>query len=331
MFTVNPEPAGKARVRMAIPKGSLEEGTLELLRRAGYEVKGVYRSYRPWINDPEISLKILRPQEIPVLVSEGRYDLGITGLDWVLESDCDVKVLLDLKYGFVKIVLAVPKWWNVESFDELLSEKIEKGAPLRISTEYIGLTTRFVVGSKVYKRFFGEKKPVIVTPWWRTGENEKVRIILSFGATEAKPPEDADAIVDNTSTGITLRENNLKVIETITTSTAVLIVNKKSFENPVKREKIMDIACLLRGAVEAKDKLHIFMNVKEENLRKLLSRLPALKSPTIAPLAVKGWYSVNTVIDRDEFLKVLSEIRKLAQGLVIYEPRQVVPLEEEGE
>jgi ATP phosphoribosyltransferase len=150
---------------------------------------------------------------------------------------------------------------------------------------------------------------------------------LSFGATEAKPPEVADAIVDVTETGTSLEQNNLKVIEVLLESTAFLIANKKSLQSE-RREKIFDIKAMLKGVVDGSNRIHIFVNVKRENLELLLKELPALKKPTVSPLADEGWYAVNTVIDKDSLFKVLPTIRRLAQGLVIHEPRQVLALEE---
>jgi len=167
-----------------------------------------------------------------------------------------------------------------------------------------------------------------VTPWWRRGENPKVSIYLSFGATEAKPPEDADAIIEVAETGSSLEQNDLKAIETVMESTAVLIANRDSLKDCLKREKIYDILTLLKGVVDGRKKLHIFVNVSKDKLPELLERLPALKRPTISPLSDKDWYSVNTVIEKDRFLQLLPILRKLAQGLVVYEPRQVLPLEE---
>jgi len=318
-----------ARVRFSIPKGSLWEGTYKILERAGYEISGYERSYKPAINDPGISLKILRPQEIPSFVSEGLIDVGITGEDWLSETNADVEVLLKLGYGKVRICFIVPKpWTHINSLSDLIKTFYERGKPLRISTEYLNITSKFIVDNEIYKKFFGDSEPVIITPWWKKGSNEMVRIMLSFGATEAKPPEDADAIVDVVETGITLERNDLKIIETIMESQAILIANKRSLTNPEKREKIYDILTLLKGVVEAKGKLHIFVNVKEENLRELLRRLPALKGPTISRLSKEGWYAINTVIDKQVFLQLLPTLRRLAQGLVVYEPKQVLPLEE---
>lgn len=317
------------KIRFALPKGSLAEASFEILERAGYLISGHERTYRPGINDPEIELKILRPQEIPISVGEGLQDIGITGLDWVRETHAQVEVLLNLEYGKVKIVVAVPKTWTtINSLSELLEVFKNKGRALRISTEYLNVSAEYVKANPLYPKFFKDSEPLIVTPWWRKGSNSNIRIFLSFGATEAKPPEDADAIIDVIETGRTLEQNNLKIIEEIMESTAVLVTNKNVLIDPWKREKIYDILNLLKGAVDGRKKLHIFVNVKEEDLNKLLSALPALKKPTISPLSEDGWFSVNTVIEKDYFLGLLPNLRRLAQGLVVYEPRQVLTLNE---
>ncbi len=317
------------KLNFVIPKGSLQEATLRLLRQAGYEVKGGARSYRPWINDPEINLKVLRPQEIPNLVEAGAHDIGITGLDWVRETSADVEVLSNLTYGKVKIVLAVPSHWTqINSLSDLIKSFLDAGKPIRIATEYINITLRHILENHEYQKRFYRTLPEVITPWYRYGENPNVKIILSFGATEAKPPEDAEAIIDNTETGTTLLSNNLKVIEEICQSQAVLIANKDALTHSWKKEKIKDVMTLIEGAVDARERLHLFMNVKGENLDKILKVLPALKKPTISPLAgEEGWYALNTVIHKDEFLKIIPHLRQLAQGIVVYEPRQVLPLE----
>lgn len=317
------------KISFLIPKGHLSEGTFRILERAGYVISGGERTYRPVINDPKIELKILRPQEIPVFVSEGLHDIGITGLDWLRETKADVEVLLNLEYARVKLVLAVPKsWTSINSLSSLLEEFNRSGKTLRISTEYLNISAEFLMADPTYKRLYGEREPLIVTPWWRKGENEKVAIYLSFGATEAKPPENADAIIDVMETGESLEQNNLKPIEVIMESTAILIANRDSLRDPEKREKIYDVLTLLKGVVDGRKKLHIFMNVHKNNLQSLLEKLPALKKPTIAPLSDESWYSVNTVIDKEQFIEILPILRRLAQGLVVYEPRQVLPLEE---
>lgn len=321
-----------AKIKFAIPKGSLEKDTLEILRRSGYIISGESRTYRPTMNDPDIELKILRPQEIPVLVAEGSNDIGITGRDWVLETGVNVATLLPLAYGQINMIVATPEaWTDVTSLSSLFQRFWKQGKIVRISTEYLNTTSHFVMNNEEYKKRFGKTEPLIVTPWLRTGANVNVTIILSFGATEAKPPEDAEAIVDVSETGSTLEQNNLKIIETMHQSEAVLIANRESLKNPEKEEKIRDVLTLLRGVVEGKEKIHIFVNVQEKNLKELVRSLPALKGPTVSELSAKGWYSVNTVIDRKDFIRILPTLRRLAQGLVVHEPRQILSLKEINE
>jgi len=317
------------KVKFAIPKGHLGDQTLKILERAGYTITGHDRTYRPGINDPGIELKVLRPQEIPTYVTEGMQDVGISGKDWVAENQADVEYLLDLEYAKVKLVIAVPKIWNqINSLTDLIQRSINDGTTLRISTEYLNASKEYIKANPLYVETYGPIDPVIVTPWWRIGENEKVVIYLSFGATEAKPPEDADAIIEVIETGTSLQQNGLKVIEEVMETSAVLIANRDALKDPEKSEKILDILTLLRGAVDAAKKLHIFMNVEKRNLDTLLKQLPALKRPTISELSDLDWFAVNTVIDKDKFMEILPTLRQLAQGLVLYEPRQVLPLEE---
>jgi len=317
------------KVRFVIPKGHLADATFQTLERAGYSISGGERTYRPSINDPKIELKILRPQEIPIFVSEGLQDVGITGLDWLRETCADVEMLLDLEYSWVQVAVAVPQsWTTINSVSDLIEQFAGENKTLRISTEYLNLSADYLKKNPSYRRIFGDGNPLVITPWLKKGENEKVAVYLSFGATEAKPPENADAIIEVIETGISLEQNDLKAIGTVMESTAVLIANRRSLKDPAKREKIYDILTLLRGVVDARKKLHIFVNVHKDNLRELLKSLPALKKPTIAPLSDKDWYSVNTVIENDRFLELLPALRRLAQGLVVYEPRQVLPFDE---
>ncbi|MHA1697766.1 MAG: ATP phosphoribosyltransferase, partial [Promethearchaeota archaeon] len=201
---------------------------------------------------------------------------------------------------------------------------------LRISTEYINLSLDFIMKSESYKKYYGNQRPKVITPWITYGDNDWVRIYLSFGATEAKPPEEVDAIIDNTQTGSTLKANSLKIVEGIDESSAVLIGNKSSLRDKWKSEKIKDVMTLLQGVVDAKKKLHIFMNIKDENIPKILGKLPALKKPTISKLIGKdseGWSAINTIIPKSEFIKMIPMLRRYAQGLVVYEPRQILSLE----
>jgi len=315
-------------IKFAIPKGSLEEATFKFLEQAWFSVHGKGRSYRVRVNDPDIYIKILRPQEIPTFVSNGLYDIGITGMDWVTEADADVKVLLDLEYGYVRLVYVIPKSMNYSSLSDMIECYAREGRVLRISTEYLNIASKYIRSNEAYKRLYKDKEPMLITPWFRNNGNSKVQILLSFGATEAKPPEDTDAIIDITETGTTLEQNNLKPIESIMESTALLIANKDSLREPKKKEKIYDVLALLKGVVDGRKKLHLFMNVREDNLKELLAQLPALKRPTVSNLSESGWYAVNTVIDKDEFVRILPMLRRLAQGIVVHEPRQILPIEE---
>ncbi len=315
-------------VRMAIPKGSLEEDTFSFLRQSGINVYGASRSYRPRVDYKGLSVKILRPQEIPVLVQEGTYDLGISGRDWVRENRADVEVLLDLEYGKVRLVLAAPINSDIKSFEDLV--ELSRERPVRISTEYLNLASDWITSKESYRKVYDEP-PTLITPWYRVKGNDRFKLILSFGATEAKPPEDADAIIDNTATGTTLARNGLGIIEEICESSAVLIANKNSLKDPEKVEIIKDVYALFRGVVFARKNVHVFMNVKEENLQELISILPALKGPTVSPLSKEGWYAVNTVIEKGKLLELMPKLRRLAQGLVVTDPRQVLLLEDVDE
>ncbi|PWU81799.1 MAG: ATP phosphoribosyltransferase [Candidatus Nitrosopolaris wilkensis] len=315
-------------VKFAIPKGSIEEATFKILEQAWQSISGRGRTYRVKLSDPEIEVKVLRPQEIPTYVQEGFYDVGITGKDWVREAKADITTLLDLEYGKVKQVIAVPESFAVEDLTGLIEEFAAKKKPLRISSEYLTTTSAHFKSNQAYQKHFGKLDPMIITPWLRVGENKNVQIFLSFGATEAKPPEDVDAIFDITETGTTLGQNNLKIIDVVMESSAVVVANRGALRNTKKREKISDMIALLRGVVEARKKLHIFVNVKKENLDHLLKNMPALKKPTISELSEQGWYGVNTIIDKNEFIKLVPMMRKIAQGLVVMEPRQILPLDE---
>jgi ATP phosphoribosyltransferase len=236
----------KNRLNIVLPKGSLQLNTLKLFQMAGYEITGYNitdRSYTPEVrNDEHLAVKVSRPQEIPIHVEEGAYDIGITGLDWVKETEADVEQVLDLKYGWIEIIMAVPNgggnsiWNEINSFETLMNLPKEE---IRISTEYLNISSKYIL----------EKigvEPTIITPWKflrrERGSVSNITLILSFGATEGKPPDEADAIIDNaTSSRRTLTANNLKVIESLGESTAILIANTKSLKDPWKKEKIEEV------------------------------------------------------------------------------------------
>jgi ATP phosphoribosyltransferase len=315
-------------VKFVVPKGSIEEATFKIIEQAWQgSISGRGRVYRVKISDPDIEVKILRPQEIPTYVQEKFYDVGITGRDWIKETDADIKILLDLEYGKVKQVIAIPESFEFNNLDEMIAHFAESGKILRFSTEYLKSASKYIKSKQSYKKHYGDLEPTIITPWFRMGNNKNVEIFLSFGATEAKPPEDVEAIFDITETGTTLIQNNLKIIDQVMESTAVFIANKDSLKDPVKREKISDMIVLLRGAVEARKKLHIFVNVNKENLDELLNILPSLKGPTVSNLSKEGWYGVNTIINKQDYIRLIPNIRKIAQGLVTLEPSQILSLD----
>ena len=227
------------KIKFAIPKGSLEKATAEFFSKSGFKIGGTERTYRPSINDPQIELKVLRPQEIPVFVSEGLQDLGITGEDWVKENRADVEILQNLEYGKIRLVIAVPKTCENATMGEFMESIWSQGKNFRISTEYLNIASDYLKSTTQYKKRFGNADPMLVTPWWKKGDNPKAKIFLSFGATEAKPPENSDAIMDVTETGTTMEANNLKIIDTVMKSAAILIANKKAMEDPEKEKKSM--------------------------------------------------------------------------------------------
>jgi ATP phosphoribosyltransferase len=316
------------KIRLAIPNGHLSKATLDTFARAGYRISGEERTYTPIINDPHIEVRVLRPQEIPTFVAEGLQDIGITGRDWMRETKADVEKLLDLEYSKVRLVVAVPENLSgVSSLSDVLRLYRETERPFRVFTEYLTIARDVLSENDAYQELYGSEDPMIVTPWWRSGSNPEVGVYLSFGATEAKPPDVADAIIEIVDTGTSLQRNGLKILEEIMDSTAVLITNKDALEDHAKQEKIYDVMTLLRGVIEARRKLHIFVNVERTQLESLLSELPALQKPTISPLSDPNWVAINTIVDRTLFLQLVPTLRRLAQGLVVYEPRQVLPLE----
>lgn len=270
---------------IALPKGSLEEQTLQLFAQADLEVKKHSRGYNPSINDPRISkVKILRPQEIPQYVAEGYFDLGIGGYDWIVESNADVVEVADMPYaktgaGVMRLVVAVPENSPIES-----PKDIRPGS--RVSTELPNVT----------RRYFEE----IGVP---------VKISFSYGATEAKIPELVDVVVDLTETGETLRRNRLKVIGTVLESTTRLMANKQSWADPEKRLAIEEIKTLLLGVIEARGKVLISMNVPENKLEDIVSVLPALKNPTVSKLYNSDYFAIETVVEKANVNTLIPQLK----------------------
>jgi len=287
------------KLKIGLPKGSLQESTLKIFKKAGFQINIGPRSYIPFIDDPEMEGLLVRAQEMARYVEDGVLDGGITGKDWILEQNAKVVEVADLNYAKeglrpVKWVVAVPVESKIKSLKDL------KGK--RIATELVEFT----------KRFFKSKKITC-------------NIEFSWGATEIKPPYLADAIVDVTETGASLRANNLRIVETILESTTKLIANKNSWENKWKRNKIQDIAILLQGALNAEEKVGLKMNVRKEDLRKITSLLPALHTPTISTLSDTGWLALEVITDEKKVRDLIPRLKAAgASGIVEYPLNKVI-------
>ncbi len=286
-------------LRLGLPKGSLQETTMKLFTLAGFDVRVAPRSYYPDLGDPELDCILIRAQEMARYVDQGVLDVGITGLDWTIENKAKVKELADLRapwpnYGPVRWIVAVKS-----------SSKIKKPADLegkRIATEVVGLTKRYLKGHGV------------------TADIE-----FSWGATEVKPPLLADAIVEVTETGSSLRANGLQVLEVLMESTPRLIANKAAYQDKWKRRKLDRMALLLRGAIAAEGKVGLMLNAPKDRLRKVLDLLPALASPTVSPLADGKMVAVNTVIEEAQLRELLPDLHEAgATGIVEFPLTKIV-------
>ncbi|MBN2483557.1 MAG: ATP phosphoribosyltransferase [Candidatus Omnitrophica bacterium] len=281
-------------LKIGLPKGSLQDSTFELFKMAGFNVSVNRRSYFPSLDDIEVQAVLVRAQEISRYVSEGVIDCGITGEDWILENNSDVIRLADLVYAKktlkpVRWVVAVKEGGPIKQLKDLQGK--------RIATELVQYT----------KRFFKER-------------NIRVEVEFSWGATEVKVKSGlVDAIVELTETGESLRANNLKEIAVVCTSTTKFIANKKANKDPWKKKKMEHVLLLLRGALEAKGRVGLKLNVQEKNLKKILSLLPALKRPTLSSLTIKGWYALEVVIDENQVRVMLPQLKAAgAEGIIEY-------------
>jgi ATP phosphoribosyltransferase len=274
-------------INIALPKGSLEEQTLQLFKEADLEIRRTDRDYNPKINDSRIGkVKILRPQEIPAYIEMGYFDIGISGLDWIHESGAQVKEVAELNYsktgpGTVRIVIAVHQ-------DEPISNVREIRPDSRITTEYPKITAKFFENLGI-----------------------SVRLFPSYGASEAKVPDLMDVVVDLTETGTTLRKNGLKIIGQIMESYTTIIANKASYDDPVKRKEIDEIVTLLLGVIEARNKVLISMNVPADALESIVSALPALKKPTVAKLHGIDYFSLETVVMKGVINTLIPKLKAL--------------------
>jgi ATP phosphoribosyltransferase len=287
------------KLRLGIPKGSLQDATIALFKRAGWNIYADGRSYFPSIDDAEIECMLIRAQEMARYVDHGVLDAGLTGIDWVVESGLDVESVTSLVYAKqsrrrVRWVLAVPEnspWQRAED----LSGKI-------IATELVEVT----------KKYFA-------------GKNVPVKVEFSWGATEVKPPTLADAIVEVTETGSSLRANRLRIIDTVMESETRLIANRAACADPWKKQKIDNLALMLRGAIDAQDRVGLMLNVEKANLPAVLGVLPALNSPTISELSNSEWVAVNTILEESTVREVIPELKAAkATGIVEYPLNKVV-------
>jgi ATP phosphoribosyltransferase len=287
------------KLKLGIPKGSLENATVDLFRRAGFQITVSSRSYFPAIDDPEIECMLIRAQEMARYVEDGVLDAGLTGRDWVQENDAHVHTVADLIYakqsfGKVRWVLAVPESSPVKTVKDL-EGKI-------IATELVAATERYLKSHGV-----------------------TAKVEFSWGATEVKPPELADAIVEVTETGSSLRANKLRIVETVMESNTQLIANLNSWKDDWKRRKLEDMRMLLEGAINALGKVGMMLNVEKKNLAAVLNVLPALKKPTISPLSEGEWLALNTILDETTVRTIIPRLKEAgAQGIVEYPLNKIV-------
>ncbi|HOS59974.1 MAG TPA: ATP phosphoribosyltransferase [Syntrophorhabdaceae bacterium] len=288
------------KLKIGLPKGSLQETTFKLFKNAGYNIKLLERSYVPVIDDPELEGLVIRAQEMARYVEDGILDMGITGYDWVLEQDAKVVELVRLRYGKVgfrgvKWVVAVPENSPIKTVDDLKGKKI--------ATELVSFTKRFLK---------------------KRGINASVE--FSWGATEVKPPLLADAIIEVTETGASLRANNLRIIDTILESETVLIANKNAWKDKWKKRKMENITILLKGALLAEEKVGLKMNVPKSRLKEVLKILPSLQTPTVSNLSDKDWLAIEAIIDEKTVRDIIPDLKRVgAQGIVEYPLNKVIP------
>ncbi|MEK6737251.1 MAG: ATP phosphoribosyltransferase [Planctomycetota bacterium] len=287
------------KLYLGIPKGSLQEATLDMMKKAGYSVHVSSRSYYPSIDDEEISVRLIRPQDMARYVEKGIIDMGLTGADWVKESGSDVRVVISLVYAKqqltkVRWVLAVPEDSKVRTVLDLQGKKI--------ATELVNVTRQYLA-----------ERGVVAD------------IEFSHGATEAKAPDLVDAIVELTETGSSLRANKLRIVDTIMESSTLLIANRHAWMDDWKRTKIENLAMLFEGAIIAREKIGLKMNVSNGALKQVLDKLPALRKPTISTLSEDAGYAIETVIDETIARKIIPELKRAgAEGIIEYPLNKVI-------
>ncbi len=286
-------------LKLGVPKGSLQESTFRLFAKAGFKISVGSRSYIPSIDDPEVEGLLIRAQEMAGYVEDGVLDAGLTGRDWMTEQEADVHEVCELRYAKaglrpIRWVVAVPNDSPIKSIKDLQGK--------RIATELVGFTTRYLKKNGV------------------TADVE-----FSWGATEVKPPLLADAIVELTETGSSLRANNLRIVETILESTTLLVANKKSWKDPWKKEKIENLAMLLQGAINAEEKVGLKMNVPKKNLKAVMAKLPALQAPTVSTQSDQNWVALEVIVDEKIVREMIPALKRAgASGIVEYPLNKVI-------
>lgn len=284
-----------ANLTLALPKGRIMEQTLRLLADAGLRVQNNGRSYRPWVSDPTVEAKYLKPQNIPRLVELGAHDCGFTGYDWLVETGADVVEVLDTGLDPVRLVAAAP--------EGLGSRLGSLGRPVVVASEFESLARRFA-NERGWPHVF----------------------IRTYGATEVFPPEDADLILDLTATGTTLRENRLEIVEEVLSSSTRFVASRRAYADPDKRARIEALGMLLRAVLDARQRVLVEVNVTADRLEPVVALLPAMKSPTIQPLFGGHGYAVKAAVLRSELPRVVIELRQAgASDLIAYALEQVIP------
>ena len=287
------------KLKFGLPKGSLQDATIEKMAKAGFNISVSSRSYIPYVDDDELEIRLIRSQEISRYVEHGYLDCGIAGYDWIAENDSKVHEVAEFLFSKAtrqpaRWVLCVPENSKIKSVTDL------KGK--RIATEVVNLTKKYLKKNGV-----------------------KAEVEFSWGATEMKAHELVDAIVELTETGSSLRANKLRIVDTLLSSTPRLIANVDAWKNPWKRKKIETLAMLLKGALEAEAKVGLKMNIAEKNLAKLLTEMHSLRNPTISSLSLKGWVAVETIIDEHIVRELIPQLKAAgAEGIIEYPLNKVV-------
>lgn len=288
------------KLKLGIPKGSLQDSTIKLFKKAGFNINVSERSYFPTIDDEEMECMLIRAQEMARYVEDGVLDCGLTGKDWILENNADVVEVADLIYsktslGKVKWVLAVPNDSKIKTAKDLQGK--------RIATEVVNLAKGYLKKNKV-----------------------TANVEFSWGATEVKPPKLADAIIEITETGASLRNNNLKILDVVLESNTKLIANKKSWKDPKKRKKLEILKMLLTGAILSEEKVGLKMNVNKDDVNKIIRVLPALKKPTISGLVNGSFVAVDTIVDEKIVRDLIPKLKEAgASDIVEYPLNKIIP------